>query len=76
LAGAHRGAGDTFTPFIAATLGNWALRVPLAYLFAHVLRFELVWVWYVLMLDHMARAAWLTRSFRRGRWLGKPGESG
>jgi putative MATE family efflux protein len=76
LAGAHRGAGDTFTPFIAATLGNWALRVPLAYLFAHVLRFELVWVWYVLMFDHMARAAWLTRSFRRGHWLRKLSDSG
>ncbi|MFQ5418222.1 MAG: MATE family efflux transporter, partial [Myxococcota bacterium] len=47
LGGAHRGAGDTLTPFIAATLGNWALRVPLAYLAAEVLHAELVWVWYV-----------------------------
>jgi len=76
LAGAHRGAGDTFTPFIAATVGNWGLRIPLAYLFGPVLRFDLVWVWYVLMFDHMARAAWLTRSFRRGRWLERRGGSG
>ena len=34
LGGAHRGAGDTFTPFVAAAIGNWALRVPLAFLLA------------------------------------------
>ncbi|MEE8581270.1 MAG: MATE family efflux transporter, partial [Myxococcota bacterium] len=33
LGGVHRGAGDTFTPLLAATLGNWVFRVPLAYLF-------------------------------------------
>ena len=68
LGGAHRGAGDTWTPFIAATVGNWALRVPLALLFAYVLRLELVWVWYTLMFDHLTRTAWLAWSFRRGRW--------
>ncbi len=68
LGGAHRGAGDTWTPFIAATVGNWALRVPLALLFAYVLRLELVWVWYTLMFDHLTRSAWLAWSFRRGRW--------
>ena len=35
LGGALRGAGDTWTPFVAATVGNWALRVPLAFLFAY-----------------------------------------
>ncbi len=68
LGGAHRGAGDTWTPFIAATVGNWALRVPLALLFAYVLRLELVWVWYALMFDHLTRSVWLAWSFRRGRW--------
>ncbi len=68
LAGAHRGAGDTWTPLLAATLGNWAFRVPLALLFAFVLRADLVWVWYPLIFDHLVRAAWLAWSFRRGRW--------
>jgi putative MATE family efflux protein len=68
LGGAHRGAGDTFTPFLAATAGNWALRVPLACLFAYVLKTDVVWVWYALMFDHLTRASWLAWSFHRGAW--------
>jgi len=68
LAGVHRGAGDTWTPLFAATMGNWAFRVPLALLFARVLEADLVWLWIVLIFDHTARAAWLVASFRRGAW--------
>ncbi len=68
LGGAHRGAGDTWTPFAAAALGNWALRVPLAVLFAYALRLDVVWVWYALIFDHLVRTAWLAWSFRRGSW--------
>ena len=71
LGGAHRGAGDTWTPFVASALSNWALRVPLAALLAVVLQRDLVWIWYVLMLDHAVRAAWLARSFQRGGWSRK-----
>ncbi len=69
LAGAFRGAGDTWTPLVAAALGNWVFRVPLAYLAATVLEAPLIWVWLVLILDHLARAAWLTFAYRRARWL-------
>jgi putative MATE family efflux protein len=68
LGGAHRGAGDTFTPFLAAIVSNWALRVPLAVLIAYVLRADLVWVWAVILFDHVTRSAWLALSFRSGRW--------
>jgi putative MATE family efflux protein len=68
LGGAHRGAGDTFTPFLASTVSNWALRVPLAVWVAYVLRADLVWVWAVILFDHVARSTWLAFSFRRGRW--------
>jgi len=67
LGGAHRGAGDTWTPFIAATVGNWLLRTPIAFLLAFVLRTDVIWVWYALTIDHLARAIWLAWSFRRGR---------
>jgi putative MATE family efflux protein len=69
LAGVHRGAGDTWTPLVAATVGNWAFRVPIAALCAYVLRTELTWLWAALIFDHLARATWLTVTFRRGRWL-------
>lgn len=68
LGGVHRGAGDTWTPFLAAAAGNWLLRVPLACLFAFGLDLPLVWVWYALLLDHLTRTAWLAWSFRRGAW--------
>jgi Na+-driven multidrug efflux pump len=68
LAGVHRGAGDTWTPLLATLVGNWVFRVPLAVVFATVLEWPLVWVWVALILDHVARAAWLMVSFRRGRW--------
>jgi putative MATE family efflux protein len=73
LGGAHRGAGDTFTPFVAATLGNWGLRVPLACLFAFVLQRDLVWVWYVIVFDHGMRTVWLARSFHAGGWARRLG---
>ncbi len=66
LGGAHRGAGDTFTPFVAAAVGNWAIRVPFACLFAFVLHGPVLWIWLVILGDHLARATWLTVSFARG----------
>lgn len=68
LGGAHRGAGDTWTPFIASSLGNWALRVPIATLLAFWLQAPVVWIWAVILADHTLRATWLALSFRRGGW--------
>ena len=73
LAGALRGAGDTWTPLLAAALGNWVFRVPLALVFALWLEVPVVWVWMALLCDHVARSAWLLASFRRGRWRRVPG---
>lgn len=68
LGGALRGAGDTVTPLWAALLGNWGLRVPLAFLFAFGLGWSVLWVWFALSFDHLARSAWMIVAFRRGRW--------
>jgi putative MATE family efflux protein len=68
LGGAHRGAGDTFTPFVAAAIGNWAFRVPLAFLLAGAFDAPVLWIWLVILFDHVARWVWLAASFRRGRW--------
>jgi putative MATE family efflux protein len=73
LAGAFRGAGDTVTSLVAAVIGNWVFRVPLALLVTRVLHAELIWVWAVLMLDHVARAIWLVWSFRRRDWAKRLG---
>jgi putative MATE family efflux protein len=68
LGGAHRGAGDTWTPLVAAFVGNWVFRVPFSFLASEVTQLGLVAVWAVLILDHVSRAAWLLVSFRRGKW--------
>lgn len=75
LGGALRGAGDTWTPLIAATLGNWGFRVPIAFIASAGMQLGIVWVWAALIADHFMRAVWLTASFRRGRWKRKVGAS-
>lgn len=76
LGGVHRGAGDTWTPMVASAIGNWVLRVPLAFLFAELLELPLVWVWVALIFDHLARALLLFRTFRRGTWQAGVDRSG
>ena len=69
LAGAHRGAGDTWMPMVASFVSNWGIRVPFVLLFADGLGWSIEWAWIAIIIDHAVRAAWLTLTFRRGRWL-------
>ena len=71
LAGAFRGAGGTWTPLVASVIGNWLFRVPLAWLAATVFEGPLLWIWLVLILDHLTRAAFLTWAYRKGTWLAR-----
>jgi putative MATE family efflux protein len=73
LGGALRGAGDTVTPLVAATVGNWALRVPIAFFCATVLETPVIWIWCALVFDHLARAIWLMVAFQRGSWKSRVG---
>jgi putative MATE family efflux protein len=75
LSGALRGAGDTFTPLWAATIGNWVFRVPLGYFAAQVFHVALVWVWAIMIVDHVSRAIWLYFAFKYGRWDQRLGAS-
>jgi putative MATE family efflux protein len=68
LGGVHRGAGDTWTPLMASLVGNWALRVPLALVSTYLFVPDLLWVWAALIFDHVARAVWLSITFRNGTW--------
>ncbi|MCA9512510.1 MAG: MATE family efflux transporter, partial [Myxococcales bacterium] len=68
LAGAHRGAGDTLTPLVAATTSN-VLRFALAWVSAIWLELPILYVWLAIFVDHAVRAAVLWTTFRRGRWL-------
>lgn len=68
LGGAHRGAGDTVTPLVAAMIGNWLIRLPAAILIASHFELDVFWIWVTLILDHVARTIWLGLSFLRGKW--------
>jgi Na+-driven multidrug efflux pump len=70
LAGAHRGAGDTWTPLVSSMVGTWLLRVLLASIFAK-LSMPIIWIWFAIFADHLLRAVWLTWAFSRGKWLRK-----
>jgi putative MATE family efflux protein len=67
LSGALRGAGDTVSPLLAAAIGNWGFRVPLAYAFAYAGK-PVTWMWFALVFDHVARAAFVGVVFIRGKW--------
>jgi putative MATE family efflux protein len=68
LGGAHRGAGDTFTPLVAATATN-IVRFAMAWLCAAVFETSVNWVWAAIIVDHALRAMILAGTFRSGIWL-------
>lgn len=71
LGGALRGAGDTWTPMVATTIGNWVFRVPVAWACASLIGTPVLWLWGALVLDHLARALWMAWAFLGGRWQGR-----
>jgi putative MATE family efflux protein len=73
LGGVLRGAGDTMTPLVGAAVGNWGVRVPLAWLFARTFGVHLIWVWAALIGDHVARLAISGVVFLRGGWARRTG---
>ncbi|MFO7546213.1 MAG: MATE family efflux transporter [Trueperaceae bacterium] len=67
--GALRGAGDTMAALIAAVIGRALLVVPLAYLLALVLGFELAGVWWGLLIGVLLQGALVLHRWRGRGWL-------
>lgn len=68
LAGALRGAGDTRTPMLIATLSTWGVRIPLFYLSIYVFSCGLPAIWVITVFDWLVRSLLVTWMFWRGRW--------
>jgi len=68
VGGALRGAGDTRWPFLVQTTLAWALRLPLAWLFAVTLGGGVVGAWYAEFVFVLSLAAALALRFRSGAW--------
>jgi MATE family multidrug resistance protein len=66
--GALRGAGDTRFPLVFAVVGMALVRLPLAYLGGHVLRWGLPGAWIGMFGDMTMRASLGAWRFRQGGW--------
>lgn len=68
LIGALQGAGDTVRPFWIAVVSLWALRVPLAYLFAIVFRMGSMGAWIAMSLTQAIQGFASIYAWKLGRW--------
>jgi multidrug resistance protein, MATE family len=68
FSGALRGAGDTRFPMVVTATAIWAVRLPLAYLFALVLGGGLLGAWTAMAIDMVLRGVLNFLRFRTGRW--------
>ncbi len=68
VAGALRGAGDTRFPMLVASLGMWAVRLPVAWWFAIELGWGLPGDFASFALGSAIEAAVMTWRYRRGYW--------
>jgi len=66
--GALRGAGDTRWPFYAQTLGAWAVRLPLAWLFALGLGYGVIGAWCAEFVFVAGLGCAFLWRFRSGAW--------
>ena len=68
--GALRGAGDTRTPLVVASIGVWAVRIPVSWLLAFPAGLGLHGIWITMIGDWLVRAAIYAVVMRRGKWKG------
>ena len=74
--GAQSGAGDTRPPMVASVVGNWVVKLPLAYLAVHQLDPGALsalgggpaGIWLAIAASVVAESALVVAFYRRGRW--------
>lgn len=68
LAGALRGAGDTFWPLVATFIGVLLIRVVLSYVFVIIMGYGLMGAWMAVLIDQFVRWIFVYARFRTGKW--------
>jgi Na+-driven multidrug efflux pump len=68
VGGSLRGAGDTGFIMFATIAGMWFVRLPIAALFATVLKTEIRYVWSVMIADWLVRMSLLLWRYRKENW--------
>lgn len=68
---AFSGAGDTFPPMLASFVGNWAIKIPLAYVMTAVFHMGPNGVWFAIAFSVVVEAGVMAIWFGKGKWLHK-----
>ncbi|NLN47639.1 MAG: MATE family efflux transporter [Clostridiales bacterium] len=68
LAGALRGAGDTFWPLVTTFVGIVLIRVIIAHLLVNIFGYGLTGAWVAVFIDQIIRWAFIYFRFRTDKW--------
>ncbi len=68
LAGALRGAGDTFWPLVSTFVGMVLIRVIIAHVMVNILGYGLTGAWIAVFIDQLIRWAFIYIRFRTDKW--------
>lgn len=68
LAGALRGAGDTFWPLLATFIGSLPFRLIIAYVLVYNFGMGLTGAWVAVLVDQLVRWFFVIMRFRTGKW--------
>lgn len=68
---AFSGAGDTFPPMMASLIGNWMVKIPLAYVLTQYFDLSANGVWLAIAISVVAEAGVMAFWFKKGKWKEK-----
>ena len=71
MGGAFIGAGDTFPPMLASVVGNWLVKLPLAYALSTLLGLGTSGVWIAISFSVVVEALVVLVWYRGGKWKEK-----
>ncbi|MBM7561747.1 MATE family efflux transporter [Fusibacter tunisiensis] len=65
---AFSGAGDTFPPMLASIIGNWGVKIPLAFLLTRHFNWGANGVWFAISISVIVEAFIVALWFKKGQW--------
>ncbi len=68
---AFSGEGDTFPPMLASLVGNWGVKIPLAYVLTGYFKMDASGIWLAIAISVAIEAMMMSAWFARGTWQHK-----
>jgi MATE family multidrug resistance protein len=69
--GSLRGAGDAMPPMYYTLISQWFIRLPIAYILAFPLGFDINGIWAALIIYSIVQGTLTVRKFAQGDWKHK-----